>query len=76
MHWDHGWGWGFGLGWVFMILFWIVIIAGVVAAVRWLFVESRAKDKTALDILNDRYARGEIDKDEYERKRRDITTII
>lgn len=69
---DHG-GWMFGGG-LGMVLVWLVPIALVI----WL-VSSWGKrtgrespEKTALDILKERYARGEIGKDEFESKKRDI----
>jgi len=78
-------GWGSGHGWmsgggIFMILFWGLVILGVIALVRWLWMSGtgngkdsgKAPGKTALDILQERYARGEIERDEYERKRRDL----
>jgi putative membrane protein len=77
----HGlWGMGFGL--LFMILFWGLIILGIVALVRWLMRESQAgrqqdwrappRDKTPLEIVQERYARGEIDRAEFEQKRQDL----
>jgi len=71
---DHGLGW-FGMGFG-MLLFWGVLILIVVLLVRWLVSEQR-KDPppshaSALDILAQRYARGEIDRTEYEQKRRDL----
>jgi len=77
MHW-WGWGggWGMGFGWLFMILFWGLILVGIVALVRWLSDQSSpggvARAKTALEILQERYARGEIQKDEYDQKKRDL----
>ena len=71
---DFGW-WGFGFGPVFMLLFWGGFIVGIVALFRWLAAESprqQARDKTAVDIVQDRYARGEIDRQEYEQKMRDL----
>lgn len=52
-----------------MLLFWTLIIAAVVVVVRGL---SGGRARTALDILGERYARGEIDKGEFERKRHDL----
>ena len=72
-----GWG-GFGLGWVFMVLWWVVILALVVGLIRWLFTghanssESRPVDKKHMDILKERYARGDIDRETYERMRREL----
>ena len=68
------WGWG-GMG-VGMVLFWGVIIALIVFVVRYLGNDAAARggDKTPLQILKDRYARGEIGKDEFEQKKRDLET--
>lgn len=70
-------GWGAGFGWIFMILFWLLIIAGLIAIVKWLIggPESNVRmppAKTARQILEERYARGEIDREEFEQKKRDI----
>ncbi len=77
--WNHmgsGAGWGMGFGGIFMILFWIVIIAAVVMLVKWLAGGSARidlpREKSALDILKERYARGEIGKEEFEQKKRDL----
>ena len=76
---DFGFGMMNGFGGIFMILFWIVIIAlGV-----WLISSfvSRSNSQTssgqppaesALDILKKRYARGEITKEQFEDMRRDL----
>ena len=74
-----GWGGGW-FGMIFMILFWILIIAGAVALIRWLVRGSGGSSNTtgwqvgpnALAILENRYARGEISRDEFEAKKRDI----
>lgn len=77
-YWGHGWGWGAGhlvFGGLMMVLFWGGIILVIVLAVRWLGGGSARSDvppprKTALDILQERFARGEIDKEEFEERRR------
>jgi len=70
----HGWGWGMGFGWLFMILFWVLIIAGIVGLARWLFYVpgSGRSERRPLDILKERYARGEITREQYEQMRRDL----
>jgi len=71
-----GFGWGYGFGWIFMILFWGLVIVGIVAIVRGLTGSSQntnnPQQKTALDILNERYARGEIEQEEFKKKKQDL----
>lgn len=72
-------GAGSWVGWLVMVLvmiaFWALLIAGLVALVRYLLSSSPATDVTALpgagyaeDVLAERYARGEIDDGEYDRR--------
>ena len=75
--WDGGWGWGHMVfGSAMMIIFWGVIILLIVLAVRWLGGVGRGGHPTgpsegaAVDILRERFARGEIDKAEFEERRR------
>ena len=74
--WDGGWL-GMGFGMIGMLLFWILIVLGIVVLVKWLAGTQSAAPppaKTALDIVKERYARGEIDKEEFEQKKRDLSS--
>ena len=63
----HGW-WG-GLG---MILFWGLIIAVAVFVFRMLTSNRVGETRDAIDILKERYARGEIDEDEFQRRKQQL----
>ena len=80
--------WGYGHGWMmngsgmgFGFIFWLIILAVIIAGALW-FVRSRPladsqksleQRSPALEVLEERYARGEIDREEYLQKKRDIT---
>ena len=74
--WNGGWhGWFFGP--IMMIIFIAVAVVVVVLLVRWLGgglghggALHSPLTKTPLDILKERYAKGEIDKEEFEERRR------
>ncbi len=72
MHWNYGWGMGFG--WLIMIIFWVLVILGVVYLIKLIAGGARREEKrdTALDILKQRYAKGEITKEEFEEKKKDL----
>ena len=82
--WDWGWhpmhpmwgmcgAWGIGMLLV-MLTFWVLVIVGLIALVRWLAAQGReSRSDTALEILRQRYARGEINKDEFDARKRDLS---
>ena len=59
-------------GWGILIwIFWILVIVGIALLINYL-LERRGGQESALDVLNKRYARGEITKEEFEEKKNDI----
>ncbi len=60
----------------FMWIFWIAIIVGIIFLVKWIVMQSRPgeqkREENPLEILKKRYARGEIDKEEFEQKKKDL----
>ena len=66
----HMMGWGGG----FMWLFWIFLIVAILWIIRAAVGGPSATPKSAREILEERYARGEIDKEEFEQKRKDLTS--
>ncbi|MGH2349029.1 MAG: SHOCT domain-containing protein [bacterium] len=69
----HMWGlWGIGML-LLMFPFWGAVIAGIVVAIRWLMHQGRgSRSDSALDILQECYARGEIDREEFLARKRDL----
>lgn len=73
---------GFGFGWIYAILmgvFWLLVIGGVIALVIWLLRPGRMAEtisgpptNDALQILRERYAKGEITKEQYDQMRQDL----
>lgn len=75
MHWYGG---GYEYGWIWMLLsatFWIVLIGLLAWGVTALVGTRRQRDETALDILERRYASGEIDDQEFERRRQALRQL-
>lgn len=76
MMWWYGPGDWMGGGFIFMMFFWVLIIIAVVYLVRNTSSPRRGEtpmEKTPLQILQERYAKGEIDKKEYEEKKKDLS---
>ena len=75
-------GWGFsGSGWfgsIFMVIWWLAVIIAIVALIRWLFVAKKIPEtcpppsESALDIARKRYARGEIDTEQFKALKREL----
>ena len=77
-------GWGMypgmmGWGWVFMLVFWVLIVVLIILLIRRLLssgstpIAGPPQEDSALEILKKRYARGEINKEEFEAKKKDLT---
>jgi len=68
----HMWAWGWGFGWIFPLLFFFLMIALCVIAARshWGHgMSAHHTSSSALQILSERFAKGEISKEEFEEKR-------
>lgn len=76
----NGYGFGYGGYGVVHMIFWVVILIAIIAGVIWLLRSTTAvgmhhmppKRSAGLDVLEERYARGEINRDEYLQKKKDI----
>ncbi len=66
------WGWGMGIGWLFMLLFWLLAVVGIVALIKWFVASSNAGGSRALNTLKERYAKGDITREQFEQMKRDI----
>lgn len=84
-YWGYGYGPGMSIaGGILMILFWVLIIVFIVVLLRramWYdgghdrdmrHMHRERHESTALDILKERYAKGEITKQEYEDMKKDL----
>ncbi len=77
---DYGGGWGAGnmMGWfgggIMMLVFWALFIVFIVWLVREISGRNTSFNSKALDILKERYAKGEINKEEFEAKKKDLAS--
>jgi len=81
-------GYGYGPHWGMMggwgaahMIIWVVILIAIIVGIVWLVRSLTANDgrslprrSAGLDVLEERYARGEINRDEYLQKKRDLTS--
>lgn len=74
--------WGYGMmGWfgpIMMLVFGGLIILALILLIRWLWGISQSKtevkgSESPMDILKRRYASGEVDREEFEQKKRDLS---
>ncbi|MGA7616353.1 MAG: SHOCT domain-containing protein [Thermoanaerobaculia bacterium] len=75
MHWGYGYGMGFGMifWWVFLLILLGVIIWGMSRAMRGgASAPGAGSTASAEQILKERYARGEITREDYERMLSDV----
>jgi len=73
MNYGYSMSYGGGLGFLFMVFVWIILIVSTAGVVRWVFGGGRWQEHgSALSILKERYAKGEIDKKEFEEKKREL----
>jgi putative membrane protein len=68
------WGaWGIGIM-LMMLLFWAAVITAIVLGIRWLLRQGgHSRSDGAIQILRERYARGEINREEFEQRKRDLS---
>lgn len=70
-------GYGYGMSsdmWILGAIFWILILVGLVLLIKYLWEGAGVKgaQESALEILKKRYAKGEINKEEFEEKKKDL----
>ncbi len=73
MHFFNGHGWGMGWGWIIGLVLLVVLILFIVKLANQSNRMPRSPEKSPLDILKERYARGEIDKEEFEQREKDLS---
>lgn len=76
---DAGMGWGAGwgvFGMVHMVLWWILIIVAIVVLLKWIgrlrASPGEPREDSALRIVRELYARGEISREVFEQRKRDL----
>lgn len=78
----YGWGWGYGIGGFIWSIVWMAIEIGLIVAAIYLIIslfrgtKNRNKERDAIEILKERYARGEISEEEYLERKNDLKKMI
>ena len=70
---SNAWGFEIGYGWIISLIVLVIIIGLIADARRRRKNASRQKFNSPQDILKTRYAKGEISKNEFEEKKREIS---
>jgi putative membrane protein len=68
---EAGWGWHF----IPMALWWIILVLVILMMVRWVFGIPRRRhhgEDSAIRILRERYAKGEVNKEQFDRMKADL----
>ncbi|MDO9097230.1 MAG: SHOCT domain-containing protein [Candidatus Methanoperedens sp.] len=61
---------GFG---IIVLIFWLMVLIGLVLLIKYLWEGGGTRrEESALELLKKRYARGEISKEEFEEKKKDL----
>lgn len=67
-----GWGWWMVFGVILMVLFWGGIITLIIWGIGRLTRRGAISKQTPLEIAKERYARGEITKEQFEQMKKDL----
>jgi putative membrane protein len=62
---------GYGM-WILWLIFWLLVLIGLVLLIKYLWEGGAKRGDSALEILKKRYASGEISKEEFEEKKKDL----
>ena len=72
---SYGYGMMSGGMWILGFIFWILILVGLILLIKYLWEGSGIRgggQESALEVLKKRYAKGEISKEEFEEKKKDL----